>query len=137
MKKALCIFLLSFLLTGITGAQSVDSVALKSLGLKLSEYYEALKYESIEVQKNECDFLIDSASDSLVRQFIALDIYRHYLDSPVMGAENVAIHVYDKWFGSGKVKMKDDADLFAARINAEFNKNMLQLVVDIESRLRR
>ena len=125
MLKTLCIFLLSFLLTGTAAAQSVDSLALKSLGLKLSEYYEALKYEPLVVQKNECDFLIDSASDSLVRQFVALDIYRHYLESPIMGAENVAIHVYDKWFASGEVKMKSDDDLFAAKVHAEFNRQSL------------
>ena len=125
MVRKLCIFLLSSLLTGTLSAQQVDSSVLESLGKRLSEYYEALKYESLDVQKSECDFLIDSASDSLVRQFIALDIYRHYLESPVMGAENVAIHVYDRWFGSGRVRMKSDDDAFAARIFAEFNRQSL------------
>lgn len=125
MLKRLCIFISLFLFAVTASAQQGDSSVFRALGLKLSEYYEALKYEPLEVQKNECDFLIDSTTDSLVRQYVALDIYRHYLDSPVMGAENVAIHVYDKWFASGEIKMKSDDDLFAAKVYAEFNRQSL------------
>lgn len=107
-------------------AQScLDSLKVSQLRHKLSEYYETLKYESPETQQTECDFLIESATDSLVRQFVALDIYSHYIDSPVMGAENVAVHVFDKWFSTGKVRMKSDADYMAAMVYAEFNRQSL------------
>ena len=85
----------------------------------------AIERESLQVQTGECDFLIESTNDSLLRQFIALDIYRHYLDSPLMGAENVAVYVYDKWFDTGKVKMKSEVERIAAKVHAEFNRQSL------------
>ena len=40
--------------------QDLDSLRKVELTEKLEEYFEALKYENIEVQKAECDFLIES-----------------------------------------------------------------------------
>ena len=73
----------------------------------------------------ECDFLIGSCTDSLVRQFVALKAYGQYLDSPVMGDEAVAIYLLDKWFFSGKVRMRNDEDLMYAKIFADFNRSSL------------
>lgn len=109
----------------MAAARQADSTKTAALGEKLAEYYETLKHESLDVQKNECDFLIESTSDSLLRQFVALDIYGHYLDSKIMGAENVAVHVYDKWFSSGAVEMRDEAELSEARAFADFNRRSL------------
>ena len=117
--------ILSFLLPLMAAARQQDSTKRAELGKKLAEYYETLKHESLDVQKNECDFLIESTSDSLLRQFVALDIYGHYRDSKIMGAENVAVHVYDKWFASGQVKMRNEAELSAARAFADFNRRSL------------
>ena len=61
----------------MAAARQADSTRTAALGEKLAEYYETLKHESLDVQKNECDFLIESTSDSLLRQFVALDIYGH------------------------------------------------------------
>jgi hypothetical protein len=91
-------------------AQELDSLTQKALSEKLSEYYLAMEREGTDVQKQECDFLIDAATDSLVRQYVALDIYDHYMNSPVMGSEAVAIHVLDNWFMTGKVKMKSEGN---------------------------
>ena len=102
MKYISVIFL--FLLHMSVMAQQLDSSKISALGGKLAEYYDALKYESIDVQKQECDFLIEAATDTLVRQFVAQDIYDHYINSPVMGAENVAVHVFDRWFADGKTQ---------------------------------
>ena len=66
---------LSILLPLMAAARQADSTRTAALGEKLAEYYETLKHESLDVQKNECDFLIESTSDSLLRQFVALDIY--------------------------------------------------------------
>lgn len=123
MRRLIIIFL-SFLTLSLP-AQQRDSSALAALGLKLSEYYETLKHEPIDVQKRECDFLIESATDSLVRQYIALDIYEHYMDSPLMGSENVAVHVFDKWFSAGKVRMRSNSDFIEAQIYADFNRSSL------------
>ena len=106
-------------------AQQADSAKLAALGLKLNEYYEALKHESLDVQMQECDFLIESSTDSLVRQYVALDIYSHYVASPVMGSENVAVYIFDKWLQTGKVKMKSNGDFVEAQAFAEFNRGSL------------
>ena len=103
-------------------AQGLDSLRMVELTERLEEYFEALKYESIEVQKAECDFLIETADSREIRDFIAQTIYDHYVDSKIMGAEAVAIHLTDNWFVPGKVSFRDEAELFAARIFAEFNR---------------
>lgn len=125
MKKI--IIILSFILTAAYGvsAQQLDSLTRVRLSDKLEEYFEAIKTLDVESQKQEADFLIETASDSLVRQYVAVRVYDHYLSSPVMGAEAVAIHVLDKWFIDGKVRMYDDIDLLNARIFADFNRASL------------
>ena len=95
------------------------------LGAKLEEYFVALAGESHKVQNAECDYLIESATDSLVRQFVTLKIYDHYLNSKIMGDEAVAVHIVDKWLASGKVKMHSEEDLRNAKLFAEFNRNSL------------
>ena len=106
-------------------AKQADSSRYSPLGVKLAEYYEAMAGEPLYVQAQECDFLILTAADSLVRQFVAQDIYRHYIQSPLMGAENVAVHVFDKWFASGQVMMEDPEEFREARIYADFNRQSL------------
>ena len=126
MKRILLILLSLFLLvkTGEMSsfAQQLDSARMNALSARLSEYFEALKHESLDVQKAECDFLISSCTDSLVRQFVALSIYDHYADSRIMGAEAVTIHLIDEWFIPGKVSMRDDMELLGAKVFAEFNR---------------
>ena len=107
------------------GAQQLDSAKTAALEERLTEYFDLLKYESIDVQKTEADFMIEAATDSLVRQAVALRIYDHYLGSPVMGTEAVAIHIYDKWFKTGKISIGSDIDLMNAKIFAEFNRQSL------------
>ena len=95
------------------------------LGTKLEEYFVSLAGESPAVQNQECDFLIESAKDSLVRQYVALKIYEHYTSSKIMGDEAVAVHIVDKWLAPGRVKMKSQEDLLAAKMYAEFNRASL------------
>ena len=95
------------------------------LGAKLDEYFTALAGESAEVQAKECDFLIEQCQDSLVRQYVTLKIYDHYLNSRIMGDDAVAVHVADQWLLSGKVIMHSSMDLMNAQIFAEFNRNSL------------
>lgn len=119
MKKFFAAALAAF--TVITaGAQKYDE-----LGAKLEQYFTALAGESASVQNQECDFLIESAADSLVRQYVALKIYDHYLNSKIMGDEAMAVHVVDKWFSTGKVKMASEEDLRNAKLFAEFNRSSL------------
>ena len=78
--------------------------------------------EPLGVQNAECDYLIESCKDSLVRQFVTLKIYDHYLKSKIMGDEGVAVHIADTWLIPGKVAMKDELDLLNAKVFAEFNR---------------
>ena len=95
------------------------------LGAKLEEYFVSLAGESPTVQNQECDFIIESSKDSLVRQYVTLKIYEHYTSSIIMGDEAVAVHIVDKWLASGRVKMKTQEDLIAAKMYAEFNRASL------------
>lgn len=95
------------------------------LGAKLDQYFLALSGESAAVQSEECDFLIETCQDSLVRQYTALKIYDHYLKSRIMGDDAVAVHVARKWFLSGSVPMKTEEDLFHARLFVQFNESSL------------
>lgn len=111
--------------TGIVRAQSPDSAAFAALGRKLDSYLDAMADLSAREQGGECSFLISSCTDSLVRQYVALYLYSHYVSSHVMGAEAVAIDIFDKWIADGKVKMKNDIDFMNARIFADFNRMSL------------
>ncbi len=107
-------------------ADSVLTAKVKeSLGRGLEEYFSALERESVEVKSKECDFIIGACQVDEVRQFTALKVYDHYLNSPVMGDEAVAIHVYDNWFANGKVAMVSDVDMLNAAVFADFNRHSL------------
>ena len=103
-------------------AQQLDPTVREALDIRLKEYFSAIQREGIDVQKGECDFLIETCTDSLMRQHVAQSVYEHYVSSPVMGAEAVAIYVFDKWFASGMVRMRSDSEMLAAKVFAEFNR---------------
>lgn len=127
MKRLLLILICSCLalVSSVISAQQLDSSVRAALDERLTEYFLTLDREGLDVQKQECDFLIGTATDSLVRQFVALRVYDHYLSSPVMGAEAVALHVFDNWFLPGHVRMGSDMDLLNARIFADFNRQSM------------
>ena len=122
MRKFVIILAALFSAAIVSSAQQLDSAGRVLLDEKLAEYVAAIEWVGPDVQKEECDFLISSSTDSLVRQHIALNLYDHYMSSKVMGAESVAIHIFDTWFLSGKVSMGDDIDLINARVFADFNR---------------
>ena len=122
MKRLIIIFAAFLATVFVSSAQQLDSAKRVLLDGKLSEYVAAIERAGADVQKEECDFLIGSSTDSLVRQYVALRLYDHYMSSKVMGAEAVAIHIFDKWFLSGIVKMESDMDLMTARVYADFNR---------------
>ena len=118
---SLAAMLLGFLC--VSYAQQLDSAKRVALDAKLAEYVAAIETAGPEAQKEECDFLIQSCTDSLVRQFVALNLYDRYMSSKLMGAEAVAIHILDRWFFTGEVKMPDEIDLLNARVYADFNRS--------------
>jgi len=130
MLKSIRTFFLSLGLSlvsfvGFSQENQDDLYKYEALDNKLDEYFEAIKQQSFQVKMEECDFLISSVEDSLMRQHVALYCYAHYMDSRLMGDEAVSIHLTDKWFEPGIIKMEDDFDLINARIFADFNRRSL------------
>ena len=129
MKNSVIIILLSLCLHSALYASpyagQIDSAKRASLDAKLTEYVAAIEAAGPDAQKEEAGFLIESVSDSLTRQYVALKLYDHYLNSKVMGSESVAIYILDNWFFNGKVKMPDEIDLINARVYADFNRQSL------------
>ena len=125
MKRLFTILLAFVGLSFTSNAQQLDSLKRASLDAKLEEYVAAIEPAGPDAQMEECDFLIESCSDSLVKQYVALRLYDHYFSSKIMGAESVAIHILDRWFFTGEVKMPNDVDLLNARVYADFNRSSL------------
>ena len=125
MFRKYILLLVGFLLMAGEACAQLDTLVRKALDTRLAEYFIALERENPEVQKGECDFLIETCTDSLMRQHVALRVYEHYRDSKIMGVESVAIHVYDNWFASGKVMMRNDMEALAAKVFVEFNRQSL------------
>ena len=109
----------------IAAGQLPDSLAFAKLDVMLTNYTDAIERESVDVKNAECDFLISSVKDSLTEQHIALWLYDHYKESPVMGDEAVAIYVYDNWFKDGKIAMRSEFDKLDADIFTTFNRSTL------------
>ena len=127
MRRRVVIFIGLFLglLLSLPCAGQVDSTRLRELDKRLEQYFQILEPQSVDIKIEECDLLIDSAKDSLLRQHIALKAYEHYLNSALMGDEGVAVHLTDTWFAPGLVSMGGEEVLFNAKIFADFNRQSL------------
>jgi hypothetical protein len=125
MKSNNIIFFLLLLLMPLNASAVPDSLQTAALDAKLAEYFRAMERESLPVQMQECDFIIESAQEPELRQVIAEKVYDHYMESKLMGAEGVAVHVFDKWFAGGKLKMGDEIKQLNARVYADFNRSSL------------
>jgi hypothetical protein len=64
---ALALVLLPFGLRAQERTQ-LDSAVVEVLDARLNEYFVALERESIQVKLAECDFMLESCVDSLVKQ---------------------------------------------------------------------
>ena len=106
-------------------AAPLASALTAALDSRLDEYFAALEREPIQVKIGECDFMLESCDDPLVKQYVAVRIYDHFLGSKVMGDEAVAVHMVDDWFVPGKVAMYSDIDLMNAKIYAQFHRSSL------------
>jgi thiol-disulfide isomerase/thioredoxin len=116
---------LALLLGVFTALAQVDTAAVaRALGM-VDGYVAALEPEDLDTKVAECDFLVSTCVDSLLRQAVATRLYAHYADSQLMGDEAVAIHLYDRWFADGTVAFPTEAERFQARLFAEFNRSSL------------
>lgn len=119
MKKAAALILLLAVSLGLKAQEFPE------LGAKLEEYTAAIAGESVQVKDSECDFLISTCQLPETRQYAALWLYEHYLGSKLLGDEDVAVHIAQDWFLSGKVPMKTEADLLQAKLFVRLNGDLL------------
>lgn len=99
----------------------------------LKEYLAALENCDIQTKIEECDFILGSC-DSASLQETALKVFTHFRDSKLMGDENVAVHVAEKWMlpfcGDGAdslltAERSDSVSLPDIRNYVEFNRESL------------
>lgn len=121
MRRLLVITLVLFLGLGLHAQQKPEAL-LDSLVLR---YVTAIQPESVEIKQGECDFLIGSVRDSLMRRQIAVSLFNYYRNAPVMGDEAVAIYVFDKWFASGKMSFPGEFEKLDAEMFCNMNRNTL------------
>ncbi|MDO5442386.1 MAG: redoxin domain-containing protein [Bacteroidia bacterium] len=126
---AIAITVLALLTPCILRAQmlvpGLDSAVTAALDSKLDEYFTAIEPLSPAEKIEECDFIIEACTDSLIRQYAAVRVYDHFLGSKVMGDEAVAVHLVDDWFVPGRVSMYSDVDLLNAKVFAQFHRSSL------------
>jgi len=103
-------------------AEAQDYSGLDSLLIK---FYQALTFEPVEEKITEFDGLIATCKDSLTRRHVALQIFDHYREPELMGDEEVAVHIYDKWFADGSLSMTGEMEKFDAQMFADFNRSTL------------
>lgn len=131
MRKLLLILLLALpsLLHAQTDstavAQAADSLRYARLDSALVYYTASIERMDIPVKESECDFLITSTSDAPTSRHIALWLWDFYMDSKLMGDEEVAIYIYDKWFKPGLIEMRSDIDRVMADVFVTFNRSTL------------
>ena len=123
-KAFIPFLLLTLCLPQTLKAQDEDSryAPLDSL---LAQFYVMLEAEPMEVKEAEMDSIIDSCTDSLARQHVCLEIFDHYRYTRLMGEEEVAVHVFDRYLADDTIRMKGDFDKFDAQMFADFNRSTL------------
>lgn len=90
----------------VASAQSKDKV--------LEEYLLALEAYDIPTKIEETDFIIGNC-DSASREDVAVKVFEHFRNSHLMGDENVAVHVADKWI-HGNAAISSYADFNRASL---------------------
>lgn len=123
--RRLPLIALGWLLGAVAAFAQPDSAAVARTLAMVDEYVAALEAEDLDTKVSECDFLLETCTDSLLRQAVATRLYGHYAESSLMGEEAVAIHLYDRWFADGTVAFPDESQRFQAKLFAEFNRSSL------------
>ncbi len=108
----------------------------------LLEYLREIDGCDIPTKIGECDFILGSCDSASLRE-TALKVFNHFRGSKLMGDENVAVHIADRWilgngnpeYGSsasdtrqtdmGSIDREPDSMLAAIRSYADFNRESL------------
>ena len=107
-RRILTAVLLALFLPLSLSAQQLDEKQKAALSSKLDEYIAGLAGDSADVQDKECDFIISNCTDSLVRQWVTLYLFDHFLNSKIMGDDAVAVYLADNWLLNGKVSFRQN-----------------------------
>lgn len=97
----------------------------EALLVRMNEYLNAMDTLPIPEAEAEADYMISAIGDSLFRNRAAVEAYRHFRASKHMGSENVAIHIYDRWFASYKAVFDNIDELDEAELYAFVNRRSL------------
>lgn len=120
MKRLLILFLLlagPFLRAQDRILSKVDSL--------VDNYTSFISREGIETKQLECDYLIGSLTDTVMKARVASRLYDIYSTSKLMGDESVAIYVWDKWLSDKALPMESEDKWLDARMFVEFNRSSL------------
>ena len=123
-RRLLTILLLSLCFNCLhaeAGATLADSDTLNIYD-SLRAYLEAIGTMPVDSINARLDILIDSAADDEVRAGIAGVAFNYFLDSPVMGAEGVSVHIADNYFLNKRLKWSSEATFANLYTFAEFNR---------------
>lgn len=121
-----------YLCTAVVGCLlCIVAAAQQSSDALLQEYLAALDACDIPTKIEECDFIISNC-DSASRTATALKVFGHFRDSRLMGDENVAVHVADRWIlgneggeTTSEALASADSSILAVRNYADFNRASL------------
>ena len=129
MKRITAILILC--LCPLFACAQVPQAKLAALDSLMHTYVAAMSYAGLDEKEAECDTMILTASDTLIRSHVATGLFRLYRDSPVMGDEEVAIYIWDKWFAKGDLPMEPgegktlEDEYYDAKLFADFNRSTL------------
>lgn len=105
--------------------QNVVSAQNDGLLAKLDEYLTSIDRLTIDAACEEVDFIIGSVQNEDLRSRVGEMCYRHFRDSKVMGSENVAVYIYDRWFADCKLLFQSLDDFEEAGLYAYVNRSSL------------
>ncbi len=71
------------------------------------------------------DYIIAFSNDTLIQSALAGHLFNRFATSPIMGQENVAIHIAKNYFLNGKLRWQGDGGLAMLKFYVEFNENSL------------
>lgn len=100
----------------------VDYAPLDSL---LNAFYIAMAPAPVDEKITEFDSLIESCRDENIRRHVATEIFEHYKEPKIMGDEAVSVHIYDRWFADGTVRLEGEFTKINAEMYANFNRATL------------
>lgn len=89
------------------------------------QFMTSLLTEPSHRQTAIADSIILSQGDTSSQRKTALQMYDFYSSAPIMGAEGIAVHLTDRWFADGTIKMRSPAELMQAKLYADLNRNSL------------